>query len=71
MSGPTRRYDGGNVNFLIKLIDRDVIDAVAEQAGTNRSEILRKIVADWAQLQDHKMVAKWRANQPEALEAWR
>jgi len=47
MSGPTKRYTGGNVNFLIEASYRDALDRAAELNHVRRSDIMRKIVKEW------------------------
>jgi len=47
MSGPTKKYKGGNVNFLIELPQRKALDHAAEQDHVRRSDIMRRIVAEW------------------------
>lgn len=47
MSGPTKRYTGGNVNFLIEGKYREALDQAAERDNVNRSDIMRGIVREW------------------------
>lgn len=49
MSGPPKRYTGGNVNFLIEEQYRRALDDAAERQHVRRSDIMRKIVKDWYQ----------------------
>lgn len=47
MSGPTKKYTGGNVNFLIEWEYRRALDEAAERQHVRRSDIMRQIVKDW------------------------
>jgi hypothetical protein len=49
MSGPTRKYTGGNVNFLIEEEYREALDEAARRARVRRSDIMRLIVKQWAE----------------------
>jgi len=47
MSGPTKKYTGGNVNFLIEEEYRRALDEAAAQQHVRRSDIMRRIVKEW------------------------
>lgn len=47
MSGPTKKYTGGNVNFLIQMEHREALDAAAERDNVYRSDVIREIVKKW------------------------
>jgi hypothetical protein len=47
MSGPTKRYDGGNVNFLVTEEHLVALDLMAERENVYRSDIMRDMVEAW------------------------
>jgi hypothetical protein len=47
MSGPTKKYTGGNVNFLIEMGYRIALDTAAERTHVRRSDVMRTIVEQW------------------------
>lgn len=54
MSGPTKRYTGGNVNFLIEQEYRDALDAEAESKGIYRSDVVREIIKQYFDHEQHE-----------------
>jgi hypothetical protein len=61
MGGPAKKYDGGNINFVV---EKRVADALREEAARRnmiRSDLLREILDKW-----YKTVTRNRAKESDA-----
>ena len=47
MSGPARKFTGGNVNFLVEEEYKLALDEAARLEHVRRSDIMRRIVREW------------------------